>query len=52
VRNPSWQIPYVSCALIAFGLVVQFGISLLDSSGAALRTLRRGGIRPPSHLNP
>jgi hypothetical protein len=28
VRNPSWQIPYVSCALIALGLVIQFGISL------------------------
>lgn len=28
VRNPSWQIPYVSCALIALGLVVQFAISL------------------------
>jgi hypothetical protein len=28
VRNPSWQIPYASCALIALGLVLQFGISL------------------------
>ncbi len=28
VRNPSWQIPYASCALISLGLVVQFGISL------------------------
>jgi hypothetical protein len=28
VRNPSWQIPYVSCALIALGLVLQFGIGL------------------------
>ncbi len=28
VRNPSWEIPYLSCALIALGLVVQFGLSL------------------------
>jgi len=29
VRNPSWRIPYVSCALIVLGLIVQFGIHLL-----------------------
>jgi hypothetical protein len=28
VRNPSWQLPYISCSLIALGLVIQFGISL------------------------
>lgn len=28
VRNPSWRIPYFSCALIALGLVLQFGLSL------------------------
>jgi ABC-type transport system involved in cytochrome c biogenesis permease subunit len=28
VRNPSWQLPYYACALIALGLVVQFGIHL------------------------
>jgi hypothetical protein len=28
VRNPSWRIPYLSCALIALGLMVQFGIHL------------------------
>jgi hypothetical protein len=28
VRNPSWVIPYVSCALMAAGLVIQFGIHL------------------------
>ena len=28
VRNPSWQIPYASCALITLGLVLQFGIGL------------------------
>jgi ResB-like family len=28
VRNPSWRIPYLSCALIAAGLVIQFGIGL------------------------
>ena len=28
VRNPSWTLPYLSCAMIALGLVVQFGLSL------------------------
>jgi hypothetical protein len=28
VRNPSWVLPYVSCALMAVGLVIQFGIHL------------------------
>jgi len=28
VRNPSWQIPYLSCALIALGLAIEFGIHL------------------------
>ena len=28
VRNPSWQIPYVACALIGAGLLIQFGIHL------------------------
>jgi hypothetical protein len=28
VRNPSWQLPYISCSLIALGLVIQFGLSL------------------------
>jgi len=28
VRNPSWIVPYVSCALITLGLLVQFGIHL------------------------
>jgi len=29
VRNPSWVLPYVSCILMAAGLVVQFGIHLV-----------------------
>ena len=28
VRNPSRTLPYVSCALVAFGLLIQFGLSL------------------------
>src|SRR5271166_1182602 len=28
VRNPSWRIPYVSCALIVLGLAAQFAIHL------------------------
>jgi cytochrome c biogenesis protein ResB len=29
VRNPSWQLPYVACALMTLGLVVQFCIHLV-----------------------
>jgi hypothetical protein len=29
VRNPSWLLPYISCILMAVGLVVQFGIHLI-----------------------
>jgi len=28
VRNPSWLLPYIACALAGLGLVVQFGIHL------------------------
>ena len=43
VRNPSWQIPYVSCGLIVLGLVVQFGIHL---SGFFLRRGRASAAPP------
>ena len=29
VSNPSWLIPYVSCALIALGLMIEFGMHLI-----------------------
>ena len=29
VRNPSWLLPYVACALMTVGLVAQFGIHLV-----------------------
>ncbi len=29
VRNPSWLMPYISCAMIALGLLVQFGLHLV-----------------------
>ena len=28
VRNPGWKIPYVACALMAAGLLLQFGLQL------------------------
>ncbi|PIW18033.1 ResB protein required for cytochrome C biosynthesis [bacterium (Candidatus Blackallbacteria) CG17_big_fil_post_rev_8_21_14_2_50_48_46] len=31
VQNPSWLIPYISCILVTFGLLWQFGFSLLRS---------------------
>lgn len=33
VRNPSWQIPYVACALMGGGLVLQFAIHLVGFLG-------------------
>ena len=30
VQNPSWLIPYVSCTLIAFGMLLQFGMHLIS----------------------
>lgn len=38
VRNPGWTLPYLSCGLIAFGLLVQFGLHLR-------RFLRREPVR-------
>jgi ResB-like family len=29
VRNPSWRVPYLACAMMAVGLVLQFGAHLL-----------------------
>ena len=29
VRNPSWQLPYFACTLLALGLLVQFGLHLV-----------------------
>lgn len=33
VRNPSWTLPYIACALMALGLLVQFGFSLIAFIG-------------------
>jgi hypothetical protein len=30
VRNPSWFLPYLSCAMVAAGMLVHFGIHLLN----------------------
>jgi hypothetical protein len=29
-QNPSWLVPYISCALIVFGLLLQFGMHLVS----------------------
>jgi hypothetical protein len=36
VRNPGWLIPYLSCALVALGLLLHFGVKL----SASLRSAR------------
>jgi hypothetical protein len=35
VRNPGWRIPYLSCALVALGLVLHFGRKLSSSLRSA-----------------
>jgi ABC-type transport system involved in cytochrome c biogenesis permease subunit len=30
VRNPSWLLPYISCAMVAVGMLVHFGIMLIS----------------------
>lgn len=34
VRNPAWTLPYVSCVLVALGLLWHFGLMLKKSLGA------------------
>jgi hypothetical protein len=29
VKNPNWLVPYIACALVALGLLVQFGVHLV-----------------------
>ncbi|HVU34905.1 MAG TPA: cytochrome c biogenesis protein ResB [Opitutaceae bacterium] len=41
VRNPSWLMPYISCSLMALGLLVQFGIHLVAFAG---RRRRRAAV--------
>lgn len=33
VKNPGWLLPYISCVLVALGLILHFAVSL----GRALR---------------
>jgi len=33
VRNPSWLLPYIACALMSLGLIIQFGIHLVGFVG-------------------
>jgi hypothetical protein len=30
VRNPGWTLPYISCALVALGMLVHFGLHLVE----------------------
>jgi hypothetical protein len=29
VRNPGWLLPYLSCAVVAIGMLIHFGMNLL-----------------------
>jgi len=44
VRNPSWRLPYISCAMITLGLIVQFCIHLSGFIGKR----RAATAQPPA----
>lgn len=44
VRNPGWLIPYISCTMVALGMIVHFGALLVGF----LRRPLPGGIAAPS----
>jgi hypothetical protein len=33
VRNPAWQLPYLSCAIVSLGMVLHFGLNLINFLG-------------------
>jgi hypothetical protein len=43
VRNPSWLLPYISCAMLFVGLMIEFGLSL-----AGHLRKRAGPVRQPA----
>ncbi len=47
VRNPSWLLPYIACALATLGLVIQFGIHLF---GFITRRKSPAPAAKPNHL--
>ncbi|MEO6995716.1 MAG: cytochrome c biogenesis protein CcsA [Lacunisphaera sp.] len=48
VRNPSWLIPYVACALMTLGLIWQFGLHLIGFVGKRRRPQVKRGASSPS----
>jgi hypothetical protein len=49
VRNPSWLVPYLACALMTLGLTLQFGIHLIGFVGRARRVApSRGAANAPA----
>src|SRR5262249_51249037 len=30
VRNPGWTMPYISCVMVALGMMIHFGITLVN----------------------
>jgi hypothetical protein len=45
VRNPSWLIPYIACAMMTLGLSLQFGLHLVGFIG---RRRKGADVRPNS----
>lgn len=46
VRNPAWLLPYFSCAIVAFGMILHFGIKLVQFLEQALAKTRAVQMNP------
>jgi len=40
VQNPGWLLPYISCAIVGFGLLIHFGLTLYRFANRERRTVR------------
>ncbi|OWK34699.1 cytochrome c biogenesis protein [Fimbriiglobus ruber] len=45
VRNPGWRIPYISCAMIAAGMIIHFGLGLIRFVLQTFRSIKGGVAR-------
>ncbi|HEY1628822.1 MAG TPA: cytochrome c biogenesis protein ResB, partial [Tepidisphaeraceae bacterium] len=50
VRNPGWLIPYISCTMVGLGLLVHFGMHLMDFLRRRNKTTRAVSAPKPSWI--
>lgn len=51
VKNPGWIIPYVSCAVVSFGMLLHFGIHLNEYLRRLLARRTPSVVTPPTRLD-